>query len=369
MSDKCIVKVFCVTKNEYDLIEHFIIYYGYLFGYNNVIIIDNNSTNKIVLDIYDKYINLGITVVNGESYQGEGQSNSFNKYMKLLQFECDFLIGLDTDEFLFSCDDFKNNNNPFCKEKIFQILNSYNINDTKFKINLYPGSIVDNTNINYINNKFINPSMEIIYFSDILTDTPLNITPKYFTRSNAFISTSNGNHSVNTTHGNTVNSSFGLLHFNNTGKRRFYERAKQVIEGYNYFSTSLEISEQIDTLVFNKGNFRSGIHKVKAYHIILLRMFILDLFIEYIKRLPSQDELHMHTIININNNSADIKNKFKNCKEAYLNKEKIFIFSDKNEKDKVIFYDTPLNELDPNDIYKNTYLQELLKKLCVCVNP
>ena len=100
------IKIFCVTKNEYDLIEHFIVYYGYLFGYNNLIIIDNNSTHETVLSLYDKYIKLGITVVYEPNYTGNGQADMFNKYMSLEKSNCDFLFGLDTDEFLFSIREF-----------------------------------------------------------------------------------------------------------------------------------------------------------------------------------------------------------------------------------------------------------------------
>lgn len=359
------VKVFCVTKNEYDLIEHFIIYYGYLFGYNNLIIIDNNSTDELVLKIYDKYIKLGIKVFYESSYHGNGQADMFNKYMRLEQLNCDFLIGLDTDEFLFSVEDFNNGNDPFCKEKILQIFNSYEENDTLFKINSYPCSVVDKFNNNYINNKFINPVTEIVYFSN---DMPIseNIDQfwknvgKYFVRSNAFINTTCGNHAITTSHGKCIYSSLGLLHFNNTGKRRYYERAKSVIDGYGYFSTSQDISKQIDILVLNKNGYCAGFHKVNSYHILLLRMFILEMFIKYIKRLPSQKELELCSYNNLLVNSCDIENSFKNNEEAILNKDKTFIFNNEIEKNNIIFYDESLEELSLKyKIFKNTYLQEL----------
>jgi hypothetical protein len=365
------VKIFCVTKNEYDLIEHFIIYYGYLFGYNNLIIIDNNSTDELVLKIYDKYINLGIKVVYESNYQGNGQADMFNKYMFLEKSNCDFLVGLDTDEFLFSYDDFKKGNDPFCKEKILQIFNSYCVNNTSFKISSYPCSVVDKCNSNYINNKFTTPATEIVYFSN---DIPISENmmqfwsnvPKYFVRSNAFIKTSCGNHSITTSHGNSIDSSLGLLHFNNTGRRRYYERAKSVIDGYMYFSTSQDISKQIDMLVLNKSKYDSGHHKINSYHILLLRMFILELFITYIKRLPSQKELEGHSYNNLFVKSGDLENSFKNCEEAILNRDTTFIFNDEIEKNNIIFYDESLDELSSKyKIFKNTCLQELFLKIHV----
>ena len=361
------IKIFCVTKNEYDLIENFILYYGYLFGYNNITIIDNNTTDIVVLKIYEKYINLGINVVYEPNYEGNGQGEIFTKYMNLEKTKCDFLIGLDTDEFLFSCSDFNNGDDPFNKEKILQILSSYDINDTSFKIDSYPCSIVDKSNINYIDNKFINPAMEIIYFShDIPISENMNSfwknTRKFFVRSNAFVYTTNGNHDIKTMCGNCVNSSLGILHFNNTGKRRYYERARAVIEGYNYLSTSANISEQIDILISNKSRHGYGHHKVNTYHILLLRMFILEMFITHIKRLPSQEELEIHSYRCVTIRPRDIINIFQICKEATLNKDKTFIFDDEKEKDAIIFYDKPLVMLSYN-IFKNTYLQDLLKKL------
>jgi len=282
------------------------------------------------------------------------------------------LIGLDTDEFLFSHDDFKNGNDPFCKENILQIFNSYSVNDTLFKISSYPCSIVDKCDKNYINNKFTNPAAEIVYFSN---DLPIseNIShmlwkniPKFFVRSNAFIETKVGNHSITTSYGNRIDSSLGLLHFNNTGKRRYFERAKSVIDGYGYFSTSQDISKQIDNLVLSKGSYSQGLgfHKVNTYYILILRIFILELFITYIKRLPLQKELEMHSYNNLLVKSCDIENIFKNCEEAILNRDTTFIFNDEIEKNNIIFYDESLKELSSKyKIYKNTYLQELFLKI------
>lgn len=356
------VKIFCVTKNEYDLIEHFIIYYSFLFGYNNVHIIDNHSSDEEVLKIYSKYINLGVTVVYEGNYEGNGQAVLFTKYMSLERDNCDFMIGLDTDEFLFCNEDFKKGDNAFCKDKILQTIETYKETNTSFKISSYPCSVVDTSNTNYINNKFINPAMEIIYFSD---DVPISENfneywsdiSKYFVRSNAFVRTSNGNHSITVSHGEAVNSGLGLLHFNNTGKRRFFERAKLVIDGYKYFSTSLSLQEQIDIILAT--SFSCGSHKVNSYHLILLRIFILDLFIIHIKRLPTQHELKIHSFKNMKNISSNIEKEFIQCQEAVAKQEELFVFNDETEKNNIIFFDETLEELSLQyRIYKNSHLRE-----------
>jgi len=368
------VKVFCMTRDEYDLIEHFILYYGYLFGYENVIIIDNNSINIHVLEVYEKYIKLGLKVFYESNYKENGQGDAFTKYMHLEKSNCDFLVGLDTDEFLFTYDEFINNKDPVNKIKIQQIFDSYDINDTLFKIDLYPCSAVDPSNCNYKNNKFENPAIEINYFSHDFTAENINMETiisvrwqdiqKYFVRSTAFIETTCGNHSIKISHGNKKNSLLGLFHFNNTGSRRSYERSKLVIDGYNYFSTSDDIKTQIDFCVSNKHLFSRGSHKVINYHLTLLRMYIIELYIPYIKRLPSIEELKilsnglMHVLC------KDIENHFKNSQEAIEAISHNAISVNDTEKNNLIFYDESIKDLSLNyNIFKTSYLQNLLKKL------
>ena len=360
------IKIFCVTKDEYDLIEDFILYYGNLFGYNNIIIIDNNSSNNTVLEIYNKYKLLGLNIYYEPNYSGNGQADSFNKYMNLYKDSCDYLIGLDTDEFLFSYNDLINNDDPFNKEKILDKFNNYKETDTLFKIDYYPFSIVDPMNNKYIDNKIINPARNITHFTNFATLSE-NIShkwcdiPKFFSKSKAFISTTNGNHSITVGYGNEVRSNLGLLHFNSTGKRRFYERAKLVIDGYKYFSTDLNIKEQIDILKNNKQHFGAGFHKVNNYQEALLRMYIFDLYIKYIKRLPNEYELTFHSTIKINMLSNEIEEEFKNSKECIDNKNLEPIVFNETDKNNLIFYDESIDNLKKKyNIFENTFLQDLL---------
>ena len=132
--------------------------------------------------------------------------------------------------------------------------------------------------------------------------------------------------------------------------------------GYGYFSTFQDISRQIDILsTIGKVD---GYHKVRDYHAILLRKFILELFITYIKRLPSVKELEYHTDSNFYSKSSIIEHIFKNCNEAILNRDIIFVFDDEIEKNDLVFYDIPLEEVSSKyKVYKITYLQELFSKI------
>jgi len=359
-----LVKVFTHTKDEYDLIEDFITYYGHIFGYENIIIIDNNSTNEIVLKVYEKYLKKGITIYYEDSYENNSQGENFTKYMLKYKNECEFLLGLDTDEFIFSVEDVKNNK-PFDKNNIINIFKSYNKNDTLFVFESYLNSCVDNTNINYINNKFERPAKNIIYFQESCPSTYLIINnprclDKKFSRSEAFLKTENGNHFIHVNYGNYNTSKLGLFHFHNTGNKRQYERAKSIMEGYKYLSTNLDIETQIDTILINKKNWVCGCHRVNQYHLFLLRKFIVSLFIKYIKRLPSLQELNLHVNDKINFNTYKIIYEFAHCLETKENINKIFIIDNENEINNLLYFD---EDIKKNDMVTCNYLSEALDKL------
>jgi len=331
-----LAKVFCMTKNEYDLIEDFIIYYGYLFGYENIIIIDNNSTHATVAEVYKKYKPLGVTIYYEPNYTGANQGINFTKYMNQYKHECEFLIGLDTDEFLFSCE-----TTSFDKKDILKVLNNYSRDSTLFKISSYPCSVVDSSSQHYVDFKLSNPARQITTFSnDLIRLQKEKITfywkntSKFFCRSNAFLTTSNGNHILKVSHGNQIQSSLGLLHFHEIGKKRQFERAKGVVDGYNYFSTTASIEEQLNILPNN--NFGIGRHRVNQYHDTLLRKFLVELFEHYIKRAPTLNELAHHANTKVKMTANQIKEEFKNCKECHMNKTKSFSMT-AYEKDKLIF--------------------------------
>jgi len=240
-----------------------------------------------------------------------------------------------------------------------------------FVINIdFDQNLNSNKVITYIDNKVSNPAKNITTFSNDLPvseNMPNNKwchIPKFFSKSNAFVHTSCGNHLIIVSHGNEVNSQIGLLHFNNTGNRRFYERSKIVINGYKYFSTDLSIRVQIDILKNNKQNFGPGIHKVNSYHLMLLRMYILDLFITFIKRLPTVIELTFHSTYKINMGADDIYDEFKTCKECIQNVNLPLITFNHHEKNNLIFFDEPMSTLkDKYNVFENTYLSDLLKVL------
>jgi len=48
-------KIFCVAKNETDLMESWIVYHASLVGFDNLVVIDNASSCEGVLGVYDMF--------------------------------------------------------------------------------------------------------------------------------------------------------------------------------------------------------------------------------------------------------------------------------------------------------------------------
>ena len=84
-----------MEKNESDIIEQWIIYHSYLFGLNNLHVIDNISTDN-TLNILNKYKELGLNTYSYDNYKLKGDfiCNLIQKS------KCDIAIPLDIDEFI-----------------------------------------------------------------------------------------------------------------------------------------------------------------------------------------------------------------------------------------------------------------------------
>ena len=358
------IKVFSVTKNEYDLIEDFILYHGYLVGYENIVLIDNESTDTSVLDIYEKYKKKGITVYTEGNYTGENQGILFTKYMNQYKNDCDFMIGLDTDEFLFNADAMNKGEDPTQREKLFEMFENIPSNFTSFSIGPFPTGIIDTDSPAYIDQKVMNPVRNInTFFSPPPPFEIIQKKPdlwKYLSRSNAFVKTFNGNHNLIVSHGDHLVLPIGYFHFTSTGSRRVYERAKMVVKGYNYLDVdNLFYKDQIDIL--NTNNYCTGIHKVYAYKGFLLRRLFIENIILFYKRLPSLDELHNLVHSNFSNTSPVIEDMIKNSNEAISNENMEIPEFSNDVIDRLLFNDSSKNCYTPT--FECSFLAERLNSI------
>lgn len=345
---RSLVKVFCMTKNEYDLIEDFIVYYGYLFGYSNIVLIDNLSTDPRVLDIYAKYQPLGVIIHSEASYAGNSQGDSFTKYMQQYKDQCEFVMGLDTDEFIYSVQHLESGENPVDRENIRSILRTIPSDVTICQFETAHQSIVDPTHPNYVHCQTITPARSITTFKALSLKSLPN--GKNFYRSDAFIITSCGNHLGQVSYGRTDYVALGHLHFHHTGSRRHYEKALNIVLGRQYITADLPLLAKIDTL---QRAYGMGSHRIHQCLNFYLRMYVVELYLTYYKRLPSLIELDTevckHTPIS----------EFQIAAKTSIHKDQSMPLVSETERESLIFYDPPLC----GDILHYDFLSQKLSDL------
>lgn len=124
------VKLFCMQKDEDDILHEWIIYHSYLFGIKNIYIIDNNSDEKSK-NILDFYQTKGLNVFTRPDYSRKGEY--ICELIKNVSSDCDIAIPLDLDEFI-SVVDVKNIPKEFALKFASQCLSF----DPSFYLKQYP---------------------------------------------------------------------------------------------------------------------------------------------------------------------------------------------------------------------------------------
>jgi hypothetical protein len=92
-----VVKIFCMQKDEDDILEDWIIYHAHLFGYDNIYIVDNESGPKSK-EILQRYQLKGVHVSEQPDYRLKG--DYLCQLIKENKNACDYAIPLDIDEFI-----------------------------------------------------------------------------------------------------------------------------------------------------------------------------------------------------------------------------------------------------------------------------
>jgi hypothetical protein len=343
-----LAKVFCMTKNEYDMIEHFILYYAKLFGYHNIVLIDNMSTHPTVLEVYKKYVPLGVTVVYHNSYENHEQGYGTSKYMHMFKNQCQFVIPVDTDEYLFSSLHYQDRLSP---QDVIDALKAIPEDITMCQLSDYHFSVVNPNEPGYINQKYQNPILEMNTF-----DQRPNKIVKLFYRSSAFLCTMNGNHDGLASSGRREKVPLGFFHYNSTGSRRDYERHKMHVEGFRYLDTTLPLVEQLKPLFLEKERFGYGVHRVDAYRVVLVRAYVINLFVLHFQRLPTITELDKYAKEHLENPWAFGMTFFSSVSP---NDDLSLKEITKEKFDALLFYDPPIEKEEYYFVY--TKVSELIQ--------
>lgn len=288
---KDIVKIFTVTKNETDLIADFVKYHGSIFGFSNVVLIDNNSDCPVVLELYRSFRRMGVVVEKHPSYRGKSQGEAFTKYMSKYKSECKFMVGLDTDEFLqfpdFLTANPKQTSVPYLRNRFRAYFSNLPRDASKFNVVTYFNSVPDPSDKCYSEQKVGRPAKDIFNFCSG-TARP----KKCFFRSDTFVSTVNGCHNGKTSRGGEILSELCYVHFHDTGARRSVERARNIVCGYGYADVDSGMKNQILQLAAVTSPI--GSHRVLEYALFLSKTLVLE---ELVGRgvWPSHPS-HLHTM-------------------------------------------------------------------------
>lgn len=286
-----LAKVFVITKDEYDLIEDFIMYYSKLVGLENIVIIDNNSTHPKVLSVYDKYLSLGLGALHKHSSPMQLNGNLMSQYLHMYKPHCKFMIPLDTDEFIFLL------NAPITKENFEKELLSIPDDVSVIRFNNLYASVPDPTSPSFVGFKHVRPAKNITNFYEQNWD-------KVFVRADPFQSIVLGNHNASVAYGKKqTSSSLALLHFHETGCMRQFERAFLALQSYNYMSPSAEAPTQLMECMQHR-------HSVGGHHCSYMINFILRvIFLNKWTNLhghviPDAEHINWINALDVNANSA-----------------------------------------------------------------
>lgn len=284
------LKIFLMTKNETALIEDWIKYHGYLFGLENIHVFDG-SDDKEVLDIYARYIPLGLKVHYSPANLNDA-CDELNSLMHQYKGEDNFLIKLDTDEFI-ACtepfnlqahsrlDRFFRKGSLITREKTGRfrrllsekvmdfrcankVLLTDNINDRleklpvtgkKYKAALTVWSLPTQEASH-------RPCRELTRF------TAIQYTQvKSFFHSSSFVSVDLGCHrGVTTDNSGEIDTGLTIVHYHSTSVEDSVRRARQALLSHGYISESDDIRTQKEKLMrLISSAEANSFHKMEFY--------------------------------------------------------------------------------------------------------
>ena len=251
MSDR-IVKLVLMTKNEKYLIKHWVKYHGDIFGYENLHLIDDSDDPEI-LQYYQYLMKIGVHI-----YRNNTDMTNLEDYINFVFNEikgaCDFLIKLDTDEFIGHYN-VETNKVSICKHMIRNIFNSIPIDGHKYKCSFTMNSLPLEGN---------DDPLSITNFSQ-----PWRTTFKSFFHSNSFLRCDLGSHSglvLPPCDSNLfIETNLIIIHYHHQRCERFIENSRKVLVSHKYIDETDDYATQINKLSHLASSSVNSIHKIHYY--------------------------------------------------------------------------------------------------------
>jgi len=310
---KSLARIVLLCKNEVLMLEYFLEYYGYIFNFDNIMVVDNDSDEKMK-NIYLKFIKKGIIFVREKTKFNEAILFMCN-YINFNTHFSEFIIPLETDEFICPYK-FKENEDIRDTFKMFleKIHNSVDIIIYKHIFD----SRIDYDSENYKKYENKDPLLHISHFNNDQSQFM-----KMIFRSSSFINKIHTwCHSFHTKNNVSVyTDEFVMLHYTYVNTKEIYRRATEVYEFKNvnddFFLNNI-INNKMYKYYTNKG---FCYHKSKFILQVHNRKVIKNLFIKKINRYPTNDEYEKLESLDVNetirNSEKYIENKKKSDKFVY----------------------------------------------------
>lgn len=284
------LKIFLMTKNETEFLEDWIRYHGYLFGLENIHVLDGSNVPSI-FDIYGKYEPRGLNVHHSSSGLS-GLGAELTQLMHRHKGTDNLLIKVDTDEFLAytrpiliapkhylsrmfqrgylrthlktgglrkrfyeTCMDRRHAHKAIERKNITRLLASLPFTGQTYKASLTAWSI---------------PTLEAKPrpCRSLTRFTPLQFSHlKSFFHSSSFVSVDLGCHAGVSTHTRgVIDTGLTLIHYHSTSVEDSVRRARQALVSHGYIQETDDLNEQRAKLVQLASTGRvDSFHKVDLY--------------------------------------------------------------------------------------------------------
>ena len=279
--DVKLATVVVVTKDEVDLIDDFLMYHSAIFGAENVVVVDNGSTDPRLTPVYRRHREAGVRFVL-ERRAFATAAEFMTEHMRALAPGCRYLLPLETDEFMFCIGEKKAAASiTELRQAVLGHLLSLPDDVSVLRYGAFVGSCVDPSDAGYAGGAYGRPAAQMTRFRDQGWD-------KLIVRASTFDRMTVWCHHAACTSGSTAKSPLlGLLHFHDTGCRRRVERALPVVRSYRHIdlvrdTTAEQLREGRRTLPFGLA---CG-HKLDYVVDHLARLETLRAFRRHLGRLP-----------------------------------------------------------------------------------
>ena len=275
---KALAKVILLTKDEPELIGDFLEYYAALFGQHNIVVVDNGSSDPRVAAEYARFPDVQVRT---DARPFPSALEWMSEHMASLRDECEWILPLETDEFLFVVPRADDRDYKLTSGDVHRYLASLDDDVSVLRYGAFLGSAVDPGDGVYVPGVgYKRPPRDVTRFYDQGWD-------KIIVRASTFVRMSQWCHHAVASSGRRVVSDFlGLLHFHETGFRRQVASALKVVRSFNYLDLDAPPQRQLARILQLQALGVSCGHKLLYYGTALRRRLTLEAFRRVAGRLP-----------------------------------------------------------------------------------